>query len=400
VATAETWPWTADEAPEIRVLRRWDDPSGLVESAVAEPGGDAGWLPLESGIEVRFEPAADGGRTFVPGDYWLIPARAATSAIEWPVGPQPARGVRHHYAALALIERGKDRQWTVVDGGDLRTLVSPLDDGFVSIGTAGSTMHGPLSVQPLLRATADQDDLVALRVAPAFDDGGREGVGHTALRVTGGDVTFGAEEQPLRAAVYGHFSVVGTAYARTLDIRYNATVDGALTVSGGDGESGQPIGWALQVGQGPAAFGLNAGTDAGYLRFGDRTGKRFHMALARDAADAPLHTDDADALLTVTDSGTVGINSPAPPEFMALHIVRRKAWGPIVALSGEFDLRSVAKSMSRSAPPVTSVIAGQINSGERQKMYFFWKDADGQLWGSALTQDDAITRNLRNAINQ
>ena len=48
------------------------------------------------------------------GDYWLIPARTATSVqqgfVEWPVDassdpvPQPPTGIRHHYAKLGLVE--------------------------------------------------------------------------------------------------------------------------------------------------------------------------------------------------------------------------------------------------------------------------------------------------------
>jgi hypothetical protein len=45
-----------------------------------------------------------------PGDYWLIPARVATGAIEWPPAEQAGRmslvapsGVLHHYAPLAFV---------------------------------------------------------------------------------------------------------------------------------------------------------------------------------------------------------------------------------------------------------------------------------------------------------
>ena len=37
------------------------------------------WIPLENGIQVKFAPG-----TFQSGDYWTIPARAATGQIEWP----------------------------------------------------------------------------------------------------------------------------------------------------------------------------------------------------------------------------------------------------------------------------------------------------------------------------
>jgi prepilin-type processing-associated H-X9-DG protein len=78
-------------------LRRWDGASttGL---QVVVPTTNDGWIPLEDGVEVQF---ATG--TFVTGDYWLIPARAATGNVEWPfTSPQQRRGIGHHYARLAV----------------------------------------------------------------------------------------------------------------------------------------------------------------------------------------------------------------------------------------------------------------------------------------------------------
>ena len=93
-------------------LRRWEG-----EGNVARPAGD-GYIPLESGIEIRFDADGDGYRT---GDYWLIPARTATADatsgdIEWPreldlqgkpqndkpVAQSP-RGITNHYCRLAVL---------------------------------------------------------------------------------------------------------------------------------------------------------------------------------------------------------------------------------------------------------------------------------------------------------
>jgi Family of unknown function (DUF6519) len=96
-------------------LRRWDQRAGDTNTGGLEINDDASnvnrdnaaliraeWLDLEDGIQVFFE----AGRTFVAGDYWLIPARTATGNIEWPSGEkvllQP-RGVNHHYAPLAGV---------------------------------------------------------------------------------------------------------------------------------------------------------------------------------------------------------------------------------------------------------------------------------------------------------
>ena len=152
VITEQTWPWTG-QVPALSVVRRWDNPTGLITGPVVPtpdagpPDPAAGWIALENGIEVRFE-ASPAGHGYTPGDYWLIASRAATSSIEWPATaagpvPQGAAGVRHTYAALSLLELTGDGRWMVPQGGDLRTVVSPLDDGFVSKGTAGSTMRGP-----------------------------------------------------------------------------------------------------------------------------------------------------------------------------------------------------------------------------------------------------------------
>ena len=93
-------------------IRRWDQREvgdiKLYEGAV--PGSEGGWIDLEDGIQVRFEK----GRQYNSGDYWQIVARANTGDIEWPqdltsagaATPRPlyARGIRHHYAPLALLD--------------------------------------------------------------------------------------------------------------------------------------------------------------------------------------------------------------------------------------------------------------------------------------------------------
>jgi hypothetical protein len=96
------------------LLRRWDQRAGDQTTGGLDINDDdkninrdnaafikTGWLNLEDGIQVSFE----AGRTYVAGDYWLIPARTATGNIIWPGGdePQLPQGVRHHYAPLAGV---------------------------------------------------------------------------------------------------------------------------------------------------------------------------------------------------------------------------------------------------------------------------------------------------------
>jgi hypothetical protein len=84
-------------------LRRWDQ-TGLGASANGVNASPSAWIDLEGGIQVRFI-AGD----YQAGDYWLIPARAATGKIEWPEdinGPmaQSPKGIQHHYCRLALVQ--------------------------------------------------------------------------------------------------------------------------------------------------------------------------------------------------------------------------------------------------------------------------------------------------------
>ena len=117
------------------ILRRWDyhehtpGVNNGKDGAIVVTAGK--WLPLENGIEVRFE---DTG-LLRAGDYWLIPARSEADGytLLWKTQPQPAnakdtgkpgaqppttveestgkpvfapmpaRRVDHHYAPLAVL---------------------------------------------------------------------------------------------------------------------------------------------------------------------------------------------------------------------------------------------------------------------------------------------------------
>ncbi|HEY4574428.1 MAG TPA: DUF6519 domain-containing protein [Thermoanaerobaculia bacterium] len=86
-------------------VRRWDSAGAVT---IDQPAGNDGWLPLEGGVEVRFE---DG--TYRTGDYWLIPARAFigefSGDVEWPrdggnPAAMPPGGVTHHFCKLAVVD--------------------------------------------------------------------------------------------------------------------------------------------------------------------------------------------------------------------------------------------------------------------------------------------------------
>src|SRR5262245_2317117 len=87
-------------------LRGWDH-TGPTPGPGGVSAAAASWVDIEEGIQVQF---SDG--QYHAGDYWLIPARTVIGEIEWPPFeipninpvPQPPRGVRHHYARLAIVE--------------------------------------------------------------------------------------------------------------------------------------------------------------------------------------------------------------------------------------------------------------------------------------------------------
>jgi hypothetical protein len=114
--------------PRIKV-RRWDGSGG--QQPVKATAAD-GWIPLEQGVQVRFEAGS-----FKTGDYWTIPARTSAGSrkggIEWPLDSlgealaAPPHGIEHHSCKLGLVERTGGTgpaHWSVRD--DCRALFPPL----------------------------------------------------------------------------------------------------------------------------------------------------------------------------------------------------------------------------------------------------------------------------------
>ena len=75
---------------------------------VSLPSTNDGFIPLEDGVEVKFEPGS-----YYTGDYWMIPARTDKGTVEWPQVPgsspsvpeaQRPLGIRHHFCRLAIIK--------------------------------------------------------------------------------------------------------------------------------------------------------------------------------------------------------------------------------------------------------------------------------------------------------
>jgi hypothetical protein len=105
-------------------VRRWDGVAEIRPAAIASP--NTGWEELaQDGIELKFAPGS-----YRIGDYWLIPARTATAAIEWPQeNSKPAflapAGVLRGFARLALLEF-KSNAWTLKS--DCRPLFPSLTE--------------------------------------------------------------------------------------------------------------------------------------------------------------------------------------------------------------------------------------------------------------------------------
>jgi hypothetical protein len=103
-------------------VRRWDGVAEIKPAPIAPP--TSGWEELaQDGIELKFAPGS-----YRIGDYWLIPARTATAAIEWPLeNDKPAfrspAGVLRAFARLALLEFAAG-VWTLKS--DCRPLFAPL----------------------------------------------------------------------------------------------------------------------------------------------------------------------------------------------------------------------------------------------------------------------------------
>ncbi len=110
-----------------RKIRRWDFTAwaDMAIPAIDGATGD-GWVTLENGIEVKFEPGS-----YRTGDYWLIAARRSEANIIWPADvndhprPQPPAGIEHHYAPLAKLDYATGVYQVI---RDYRRVLRPLTD--------------------------------------------------------------------------------------------------------------------------------------------------------------------------------------------------------------------------------------------------------------------------------
>lgn len=137
--------------PRVRV---WENFAALVPAAV---GDAAGWVTLESGIQVKFAPGS-----YRVGDYWTIPARTASAAIEWPQDGMAPRFVAPHgvlraFCRLALAGVAAGVWATPTDCRNLFPALSELRNLFYVggdgqqilpdfVNAAANTLPSPLEV--------------------------------------------------------------------------------------------------------------------------------------------------------------------------------------------------------------------------------------------------------------
>lgn len=102
------------------MVRLWG-PQGAI--SVTVPDSNDGYIPLEGGVEIKFEPG-----NYRSGDYWLIPVRAISQDINWPQNDagsiaKSSQGIQHHFCQLAMVEY-QDKKFSIKGG--LRPLFAPL----------------------------------------------------------------------------------------------------------------------------------------------------------------------------------------------------------------------------------------------------------------------------------
>jgi Family of unknown function (DUF6519) len=85
-------------------VRRWDQTAALTDGVI--PIATFGTtIALEDGVNARLE-LADPNGTVHTGDWWVFAARPATASID-ELDQAPPRGIRHHFARLAVVQNGK-----------------------------------------------------------------------------------------------------------------------------------------------------------------------------------------------------------------------------------------------------------------------------------------------------
>lgn len=153
-------------------VRRWDG-TGVVQIGVAP---DSLWIDLEDGVQIEF---ADGAYLF--GDYWTIPARTLTGAVEWQqddaAPPEPLfearHGTEHRYCALALLTPLGDSLWQATDCRPTFPAITQLTTLLYEGGDGQEALPNGATPLPLrVRVVNGQAPVFAAQVLFTVIDGG------------------------------------------------------------------------------------------------------------------------------------------------------------------------------------------------------------------------------------
>ena len=122
---------TLDDFPHRPIVRRWEGHAGIYapEDAQHDPATGPYEHELEDGVFVTFTEGPDPSDSFRTGDFWTIPARTLTGAVEWPSSGGVASFEQRHgphvsFAPLALVTAGDPGLWT--SARDCRKQFPPL----------------------------------------------------------------------------------------------------------------------------------------------------------------------------------------------------------------------------------------------------------------------------------
>ncbi len=102
-------------------LLRFIEKASTANTTNSEP------ITIQNGLNIEF---SEG--TYKAGDYWLIPSRAVTNTIEWPIDSdnqfmaQSAHGIDHSFEKLAIIKIEHVDDQLQMTANDCRTVFSPL----------------------------------------------------------------------------------------------------------------------------------------------------------------------------------------------------------------------------------------------------------------------------------
>jgi hypothetical protein len=129
-------------------VRRWDCPE---ERTITVPTDEDGWLRLESGVEVRFEPGH-----YNTGDHWLIPARTVGGDVDWPrdgLGrplSRPPAGVVRRQCRLALVHVEAGAPSSVEDCREIFPSLTAIEAADVGFDNSSCELTGAATVQDAL----------------------------------------------------------------------------------------------------------------------------------------------------------------------------------------------------------------------------------------------------------